>query len=506
MNPGSDMIAARRPFLDLRGIEFRITRGQFALTAVVLTTTALTAAAVDHFYGEVAAALVFVLGITMAGALGGLAAALIAALGAFLIYNFYLTEPVLTFRLATGRDAAPLVIFNLCALVAGVMAGQLRDAAEAARRSNLQLNSLLELSQQLQSAVRSGDVVSIVTAAAHRISGLRVGVFRAVDGIVTSLGAEPRPDWLAFAEDVLADRNYAVRGGALLGRRIATDSVPPTAILVEARNARDIEHAFVDALSNLVLFALERAALLEEMTERRAVARAEELKSALLASVSHDFRTPLTAIAASASSLIAYSDKFDAQTSGRLLRGIVEECERLNRYTANLLEMSRLETAGEPVGLQVLGIGEMVAAAIQRARGRAAGRTITLVDDGGEALIVANPALFELVLVNLLDNAILYSDDESRVNVEIAADGGMCRIAVVDEGDGIPSDELTSVFDRFYRVKRSEAPKGSGLGLAIAKAFVEAHHGTIAASVPGMGDRGTRITVCLPLAVEGLMS
>ena len=485
----------------MRKVKLHLSAGQFLLTIMLVTLSATGSFAAAQ-YGEVAAALVFVLGITVAGALCGLASALIAALVGFLIYNFYLTEPVLTFRLVTGSDIAPLVIFNLCALVSGVLAGRLKDHAEAARSSNLQLNSLLELSRGLQSAQRLEDVVATVGKAAHEIVGARISLFRAEEEGLTPLDAMPRDDrWRGFAEALLASPTPMLRDGNLLGRRLNGGTDVPILMIVEPFRPRGIEPAFVNALGNMVALALQRAALSEQMTERRASARAEELKTALLASVSHDFRTPLTAISASASSLITYGEKLDPETSLRLLHGIVEEGERLNRYTANLLEMSRLETGGGPASLQVLGVSEMVAAAVQRVRSRAGRRSIVLQDPESDLQIAANPALFELVLINILDNAITYSADETHIRIELSGVDGLCRIAIADEGFGIPAQDADRVFDRFYRVARSEAsPRGSGLGLAIAKGFVEALGGTIGATVPGIEGRGTCITIRLPLA------
>ncbi|WCM25124.1 ATP-binding protein [Sphingomonas sp. QA11] len=488
-------------FDTMRGVKLHLSPRQFLLTIFLVVLSATGSFAASQV-SEVAAALVFVLGITVAGALCGLASALIAALVGFLIYNFYLTEPVLTFRLATGSDAAPLVVFNLCALVSGVLAGRLKDHAEAARVSNLQLNSLLELSRALQSALRLQDVVATVGKAAHDILGARVSLFRAEGTDLVSLDQIPHDTrWRAFAATVLSSPAPMLRDGGLLGRRLERGTGAPIAMVVEPFRPRGIEPAFVNALGNMVALTLERAALSEQMTERNASARAEELKSALLASVSHDFRTPLAAISASASSLITYGEKLDPETSMRLLRGIVDEGERLNRYTANLLEMSRLETGGGPAPLQILSVSEMVAAAVQRVRSRAGARAIMMRDRESDLLIAANPALFELVLINILDNAITYSDDGTRIRIEIARTDGLCRIAITDEGYGIPEQDAKRVFDRFYRVARSEAsPRGSGLGLAIAKGFVEALGGTIGATVPGIEGRGTLITICLPLA------
>lgn len=257
---------------------------------------------------------------------------------------------------------------------------------------------------------------------------------------------------------------------------------------------------FLAALGNLVMIAIERATLSEAISESRATARTEELKTALLSSVSHDFRTPLTAISASASSLIDYRTQLDQHTSERLLRSIVDECERLNRYTANLLEMSRLEAGQSAVRRQPLDVFDILRAVLKRVRARAGLRVFEQIRDDVELTVLADAALFELALVNLLDNAILYSPDGSTIRIEARCEGMNCRIAISDEGSGIPPDDLERVFERFYRVPRSGTlPRGSGLGLAIARGFVEAFDGSIEACVPGVLGRGTSIVINLPL-------
>lgn len=479
--------------------------GPRELLLTILTLAASTGAAfvVSEAYGEVAAALIFVLGITVAGAVGGLAAALITALGAFLIYNFYMVEPVLSLRIATGQDLAPLIIFNLCAVVAGILAGRLKDHAEADRQSNLQLAMLLELSELLQSAARLQDVVRTVSAATYRLVGAEITLFRLAGDELLPIGPPPTFDWCGVANAARFAEAPLVRNGAFTARRL-DGSLETLGVMVlqELRPTR-LEPSFLIALGNLVALALERGMLSEEIAERRAAARIEELKTALLSSVSHDFRTPLAAISASASSLIDYHDRLDEPTTASLLRSIIDECARLNRYTANLLEMSRLEAGGPMPHLQTLSVSEMLAAAVQRVRGRAEGRSLVRKDDGADLLVSADPALFELVLVNVLDNAILYSDDDTRITVESERVGNQCRITIADEGHGIPEADLELVFGRFHRVNRLEpSPRGSGLGLAIAHGFVQALNGTIEARTPGIGAAGTRLIIHLPLAVS----
>jgi len=485
----------------ISSLAFRIGPRELLLTILTIAVSTAIAFIVSEAYGEVAAALIFVLGITVAGALGGLAAALVTALGAFLIYNFYMVEPVLTLRIATGKDLAPLIIFNLCAVVAGVLAGRLKDHAEADRQSNLQLAMLLELSQSLQLAARLQDVVRTVTAATYRLLGAEITLFRLAGDELVPIGPAPTFDWRGLANTARFAETPLIRNEAFTARRLqGSMETLGVMILQEFRPVR-LEASFLIAFGNLVALALERGMLSEEIAERRAAARVEELKTALLSSVSHDFRTPLAAISASASSLIDYNDQLDEATSAGLLRSIVDECGRLNRYTANLLEMSRLEAGGPTLRLQTLSVSEMLAAAVQRVRGRAESRSLVRTDDGADLLVSADPALFELVLVNVLDNAILYSEDGTRIAVESEQVGGQCRITIADEGHGIPEPDLELVFGRFYRVNRVEpSPRGSGLGLAIAHGFVEALNGTIEARTPGIGDAGTRIIIHLPLA------
>jgi two-component system sensor histidine kinase KdpD len=490
--------------LDLRTLKLHLGMRDLLATAMIIALSSVAAFALTPDLGEVAGALIFVLGITLAGALSGLAAGLIAAVVAFLLYNFYLTEPVLTLRLASGRDIAPLIVFNLCAAVAGVLAGQLKDRAQAASRSNRQLSGLLRISQALQLAARVKDVAVALSEVAPAELGMRIALFGPRGDGLAPLDEQPRPGaWRDLAAAAITDE--AVRDGMLVAYRLDGSQGLIGVMLVEQADSAPLEPAFAAALVNLAALALERAALSERIAETRAAARTEELKTALLSSVSHDFRTPLTAIAASASSLIDYREQLDLETSLRLLRGIVEECERLNRYTGNLLEMSRLEAGQSPTDLQILSVSELLGAAIQRVRPRAGKRRIVRAPGDADLLVRADAALFDLVLANVLDNAILYSADGSRIEIETREDDGHCRIAVADEGQGIPAADIDRVFDRFHRVRRpAHSPPGSGLGLAIARGFVEALGGTIAASTPGIGDTGTRIVIRLPLAEETL--
>lgn len=477
----------RSAHLALGKLKLRIISRDFLVTVAIMAVASLVAFFVRPWKGEVTGALIFMLGITISGAVCGLAAALTAALAAFFLYNFYFAEPVLTFRIENGADVAPLIVFNLCAIITGVLAGRLKDYAEAADKSNSQLASLLETSRALQVAVRLKDIQAVLSQAPSS----------SIEVLIKELDT-PLP-WQGLVEPLTETRfPLALPDGSAVYR--LDGSAGPVGVMIVRSGGHNLpDPAFMTAFTNVVALAVERARLLEEITESRAAARTEELKSALLASVSHDFRTPLTTISASASSLVEYRDRLDDETALRLLRGIVDECERLNRYTANLLELSRLETGLIPAHFQTLSVSDVINSVIQRSRSRLGNRKIIRKFRHADLLIDADTALFELVLLNIFDNAIIYSEDHTKIMVECERDGDDCLIAIADEGRGIAAHELARVFERFYRTAGLDhSPRGSGLGLAIVKGFVGALGGSVSAATPGIEERGTRIIIRIP--------
>ena len=487
----------------IRDLRLHLSWRELLPSVVIVAISSSLAVWSEPYVGLVSAALLFVLGVMIVGALHGLAAALLAAFVAFMIYNFFLTEPFLTFRLATTTDAAPFVAFNVVALIAGVLAGRLQDRAKAAQRANLQLASLLETSQQLQAAVREQDVLTTLDASAPARLGLTLHVFQHAGGTLALLGDHGAPRGVAAVAQQVWTSGAATQLDHLVAVPLHAAQGPFGVLVASGDHATDVvDTAFLSALAGMLALALERAALSSRIAEASALARSEELKTALLSSVSHDFRTPLAAISASASSLRDYGAKLDPNAREQLLRSIVEECERLNRYTANLLEMSKLQAGLPPPG-SLVDVVELIGAALKQVRGKLGGRKLERQLPAEPLLVRADAALFELALVNILANAIAYSHNGARILVRVSRDGNDAAIDVCDAGFGIPPGDLDRVFERFQRVARYEAaPKGSGLGLAIARGFVEAFDGRIWAETPGLDGRGTRIAIRLPAAAQ----
>src|SRR5207302_2234953 len=206
------------------------------------------------------------------------------------------------------------------------------------------------------------------------------------------------------------------------------------------------ERRLLDALVDQVAVAIERVSLARGLAEARVLAETERLRAALLTSISHDLRTPLASIIGTVSSLRIYADKYDAGDRDELLATLEEEAERLSRFVANLLDMTRLEAGAIDLKLGLVDIAEIVGAALERAGNVLAHHRIEVEIAPDLPMVRLDAILFEQVLFNLLDNAAKYAPPGSRIDVQARRDGDVVTIAVMDEGPGIPSADLERIF------------------------------------------------------------
>jgi two-component system sensor histidine kinase KdpD len=260
------------------------------------------------------------------------------------------------------------------------------------------------------------------------------------------------------------------------------------------------QRRLAEAMTQEIGQAVVRTRLVEDLEDTRVAGETERLRSALLSSVSHDLRSPLSSILGAAGTLDAYGAGMDAADHHALLDTIRLEGERLDRYIQNLLDMTRLGHGDMTLRRDWIGVDELVGSAVARlvryqARARAEVRI-----PADLAPIWVHPALVEQAVFNVLENAARFSPPEESVLVEARDAGGAVQVDVVDRGPGIPADERRRVFDMFYSVERGDrggGRQGTGLGLAIAQGMVGAHGGSVEA-LPGDDGRGTRIRITLP--------
>jgi two-component system sensor histidine kinase KdpD len=231
----------------------------------------------------------------------------------------------------------------------------------------------------------------------------------------------------------------------------------------------------------------------------------ERLRSALLTSISHDLKTPLAAVLGAAGTLRDLSPKLTDAEKADLLATIVDESERLNRFIANLLDMTKLESGAIVPNSAPHDLGEIVGSALRRASKILARHPVELELAAGLPMLNLDAVLFEQVLFNLFDNAAKYSPEGTTIRVRSFRDADTVVLQVLDEGSGIPPAELERIFDKFYRVEKGDQVRaGTGLGLAISRGFIEALQGSVTAA--NRTDRkGAVFTIRLPIPAQPKM-
>lgn len=459
-----------------------------AIGFTVIAVACVSAYLAHPAIGDIAATLILVIGVMMVGATQGLVSSLVAATVAFVFFNFFMAEPVLSLRISDGKDLAPLVAFNVTAVIAGVLAGKLKDRAAAAERATNLSNLLLEAGNEVQAAISRVDVEDRLRRNAAERLGADVQFF------LPDAGGKMPPDcppsvveaWTARS-DATAEQSTAILMQGISG---------PIGVLAAAPDVA-AHQSFLASYANLAAIAIERALLSEKMREVEALERSEELKSALLSSVSHDFRSPLSVISASASSLKEFGAQIPAAVREGFLTTILNECGRLDVYTANLLQLSKLESDTQ-LPTQIVDVNDIVVTTIAAHSGADCRRKFHLEVPVG-LLVRVNPTLFELALSNIVANAIDFSAPDSSIAISAEREAASVMIEVRDEGVGIPEAELELVFEKFRRASNAAGvASGSGLGLAIARGFVRASGGSIWAELPGIDGKGTTIGMRLP--------
>ncbi len=245
---------------------------------------------------------------------------------------------------------------------------------------------------------------------------------------------------------------------------------------------------------------IERAKLSREASRAQLLEESDRLKSALLSSVSHDLRTPLAAIKASATVLLKEDAALDATTRADLLSAINEETDRLNRLVGDLLDQSRIEAGALRLKLDWCDMDELIRAVVRRLAASLAVFQVRMQLPADPPLILADYVQVDRVISNLLDNAIRFAPPGTAIDIAARAGAGELTISVANQGPAIPARLHAHLFDKFYRISEDRSPNmGTGLGLSICKGIVEAHGGRIWVESPVTGDSGTQFAFTLPL-------
>jgi two-component system sensor histidine kinase KdpD len=459
--------------------------------------------------------LVFLAAVLLVAVRSSLGPALVCAALSFLAYDYLFIPPIFSLTIQREEDVLTLLFFLLMAALTGNLAARQRRQLQALRDTQEETSELLDLSRKLTAAT---DRQAVLSAAEHHLSGWKElqlcllnrdgqGGWKIESSGALHLSEAERAaaDWAWQHDQAAGHGTGTLPSGRWWWWPLSAEEGPLALLGACPREGQTFSpqrRRLLTALSQPLAQALARAQLAEELEAARLHGETEQLRSALLASVSHDLRTPLTAMRGSIDSLLALGEAIPREDRMELLEGTRDEAERLDRYIQNLLDMTRLGHGALKLARDWVAPGDIVGSALNRLRAVLAPLQVMTRLPAELPLLYVHAALIEQALVNVLENAARFSPPHGRLAVEVAVNDREVSFAVSDEGPGIPPDERAKIFDMFYTAARGDrGGQGTGLGLAICQGMVGAHGGRISVA-EGIEGRGTCITLHLPLPTQ----
>jgi two-component system, OmpR family, sensor histidine kinase KdpD len=462
--------------------------------------------------------MVFLLAVLVTAMNVGMWPAIFASVLSFLAYNFFFIPPLYTFTIAEPYELLALVIFLVVAVISSAMAGRVREQARIAAARMRAMRRLYEFTKRLSGLATIDAVAEGAASEIHASLGRPVVVMLGHDDDDLALTAAWPPEDALDAAAMTAARwaySHNEPAGADTGTlpivpwyfvplRIGTKTLGVAGVAKEKDGPPlDSEaRALLDTLVEQTAAALERASLAREMVSAKTATETERVRNTLLASVSHDFRTPLSSILGSATSLIDYGDKLDAPAKKDLLGQIKKEAEDLDEMVRNLLAITRIDAGALELRRDWIDLREISERVVSAARRHGAQQRIEIELPKDLALVQADATLVEQAIGNVVANAIVHTATDARVVIDAGNTSDAIALRVTDNGPGIPPDDLPHIFDKFVKGKElqvlSSDGSHTGLGLAIAKGIMEAHGGVISAESPVADGRGARFILTFP--------
>ena len=444
-------------------------------------------------------ALSFLLAILAVSAVWGMVVSALMSVAAMLAFNYYFLPPVGTFTVADPQNWVALFAFLVTAIVGSQLSGRIRKEARASNQRRRDIEKLYTLSQKL---LGEGNVIQLLNAMPNHIveafeAGAAALFLADKQKFYRSGFGSAHLDEERMRTAFSRDEPFIDPVGGFCYAPIRLGLRPLGSVGI---SGSPLSRQTLEAMGTLMGIAIERARAVEQLSKTEADRQGERLKSALLDSITHDFRTPLTSIKASVTSLLSNSHQNPSQQR-ELLTVIDEESDRLNHLVAEASEMAQLEAGEFALDFSAVTVQALVDAALANCRNALGSREVRVELPAGLPPVRADLSRAKEVLAQLIENANLYSPQDRPVIISAEANANSVLISVADQGPGIDDPEQGMIFDKFYRGKDQRyLVQGTGMGLPIAKAIVEAHGGSI--SVTSQLGHGSVFSFTLPIDRE----
>jgi two-component system sensor histidine kinase KdpD len=485
--------------------------GRYMLGLLLVAAATGLGALVNPYIHPTNLVVIFLLSVVLAAVYLGRGPSILVSILGVVAFDYFFVPPRLTLAVADTEYLLTFIGLLAVSLVISQLTAMVRGQAEAVQRREVETVELYELGRDLTVAA---DLDAVAQAAIFHVGqtfSREVAVFLPVNNDLAVYALSPG---LVISDNDQAVATWVFEHGQEAGR--GTETLPEASMRYQplkttrgvvgvlgvkpidpSRHLTREQHRTLDTFANQIGLAVERASLAEQARQAEVLEITDKLQTALLNSISHDLRTPLVSITGALSSLADDQIVLDASARRSLIETAVEEADRLNRLVGNLLDMTRLESGAMRFKKEALDIQDVVGSALEELGGRLGNRKIDIDIPSELPLVQLDFVLVERVLVNVIDNALKYSPTDTPIEIKAHAAGAFLEIDVADRGTGIPPEDLTRIFDKFYRVQRPDNVSGTGLGLSISKGIIQAQGGFIAAENRDGG--GTIITISLPL-------
>jgi two-component system sensor histidine kinase KdpD len=480
----------------------------------VLATTVIGRLLVPLF-DLVNIALIFLLPVLISAVFWGLGPSLFASSLGVLCFDFFFVPPVLSFTVSDPSHVFVFVVFLLVSLVTGTLATKLRNELERTRQREKRTLALYDLSREIVAETDLQEVLkkTVKTVADSMDGKIMVLLYNREADLLYEGAAEP-PDCALPDEKELAVAHWVLEHGQPAGRGTETISEAGAlylpikaeertmAVLVIQPNKEEgmitaEQRPLIEAYTNLAAVAIIRLQLAKEAEQAKWLAESDKLHTALLNSISHDLRTPLSTITGAVTSLLAEGSSYSKETRGVLLQTIKDGAKRMNRFITNLLDMTRLESGILKLNQEWCDVQDIIGVALREIQEILQERHLQIDIPPVLPLVKADFALMEHVMINLLENAAKYSPPDGSITISVWRSNNTLLVTIADHGSAITVPDRGRVFDKFYRGESSKHLSGTGLGLSICKGIIDAHGGQI--WVDSSSENGNRFTFSLPI-------
>lgn len=445
---------------------------------------------------------VFLIPILYSAIYYGTLPAIFSSIFSLFIFDYFFIPPLFTLSGESIDNLIKFVVFILTSIITSILAGKVRSYALSLKEKEHKISLLYALGERMADTSTIEDVVIVAEEFLKETLNLTASIIipQSYENILFDLLGDNSSK--AYA--------YALEHGVNTGKcsphfpevnelyiPLKTGQRITGVLQIEvSQDQRPIQN--IDVFATQIAIGIERTLLHEAKEQALLEKERESLRSALLSSVSHDLKTPLSAIIAAGSMLLVPDKELGEFHSKIIAHTIVDEAKRLNQFIINLLEITKLESGAILLNAEPVNLDDIIDATIKRIRERIEHHHIRVELPNDLPMISLDPTLMQHVFMNLLENAAKYSEKGTEIIIRSYIQDGSFIVEIEDEGCGIPTEDLTKVFDKFYRARRTDSQvAGTGLGLPICHSIVAVHGGTIAILIPAK-NRGTLVRIILP--------